>query len=133
MFSSFPQPYPQMHPRPRAADQHSRRFGEEPRRLEDDFGPGRNAERLDDDTDSAQRALHWPSRGRRRPFFPIWGDQVAQEQIRALAVAADPFLTMSGDKIVVLAAHAAVPAMYEFRGQVAAGGLMSYGVDVVEV
>ena len=58
---------------------------------------------------------------------------VAQEQIRALAVAADPFLTMSGDKIVALASHSAVPAMYEFRGQVAAGGLMSYGVDVVEV
>jgi putative ABC transport system substrate-binding protein len=52
-------------------------------------------------------------------------DIVAQEQIHALAVAADPFLTMSGDKIVVLAAHAAVPAMYEFRGQVAAGGLTS--------
>jgi putative tryptophan/tyrosine transport system substrate-binding protein len=60
-------------------------------------------------------------------------DIVAQERIRALAVAADPFLTMSGGKIVVLAAHAAVPAMYEFRGQVAAGGLMSYGVDIVEV
>src|SRR5215468_6158312 len=39
-------------------DKHSRRFGEKPRRLEDDFGTGRNAERLDDDTDTAQRALH---------------------------------------------------------------------------
>jgi putative ABC transport system substrate-binding protein len=58
---------------------------------------------------------------------------LAQEQIRALAVAADPFLTMSGDKIVALAARAAVPAMYEFRGQVAAGGLMSYGIDIVDV
>src|SRR6266545_2758351 len=60
-------------------------------------------------------------------------ETVAQERIRALAVAADPFLTMSGDKIVALAARAAVPAMYEFRGQVAAGGLMSYGIDVVDV
>ena len=34
-------------------DKHSRRFRENPRRLEDDFGPGRNAERLDDGTDSA--------------------------------------------------------------------------------
>jgi hypothetical protein len=55
---------------------------------------------------------------------------VAQERIRALAVAADPFLTMSGDKIVALAARAAVPAMYEFRGQVAAGGLMSYAPSI---
>src|SRR6516165_4845153 len=39
-------------------DEHSRRFGEKPRRLEDDFGPGRNAERLDDNIDSGQRALH---------------------------------------------------------------------------
>jgi putative ABC transport system substrate-binding protein len=60
-------------------------------------------------------------------------ETVAQERIRALAVAADPFLTMSGDKIVALAARVAVPAMYEFRGQVAAGGLMSYGIDVVDV
>jgi putative ABC transport system substrate-binding protein len=60
-------------------------------------------------------------------------ETVAQERIRALVVAADPFLTMSGDKIVALAARAAVPAMYEFRGQVVAGGLMSYGIDVVEV
>jgi putative tryptophan/tyrosine transport system substrate-binding protein len=60
-------------------------------------------------------------------------DVVAQERLRALAVAADPFLTMSGSKIVALAARAAVPAMYEFRGQVAAGGLMSYGIDVVDV
>src|SRR5262249_50527506 len=39
-------------------DEHPRRFGEESRRLEDDFGPDRNAERLDDDIDSSQRALH---------------------------------------------------------------------------
>jgi ABC-type uncharacterized transport system substrate-binding protein len=58
---------------------------------------------------------------------------LAQERIRALLVAADPFLTMSGDKIITLAARAAVPAIYEFRSQVAAGGLMSYGIDVVDV
>ena len=39
-------------------DEHPRRFGEKSRRLEDDFWPGRNAERLDDDIDSAQCALH---------------------------------------------------------------------------
>jgi hypothetical protein len=39
-------------------DEHSRRFGEKPRRLEDDFGSGRNAERLDNNIDSGQRALH---------------------------------------------------------------------------
>ena len=38
-------------------DEHSRRFGEKPRRLEDDFGPGRNAERLDDNIDSSSRIV----------------------------------------------------------------------------
>src|SRR5262249_57683368 len=41
-----------------SGDEHPRRFGEESRRLEDDFGPDRNAERLDDDIDSSYRALH---------------------------------------------------------------------------
>src|SRR5947207_6756536 len=39
-------------------DEHSRRFGEKPRRLEDDFGPDRNTKRLDDSIDSGQRALY---------------------------------------------------------------------------
>ena len=39
-------------------DEHSRRFGEKPPRLEDDLGPGRNAERLGDNIDSGQRTLH---------------------------------------------------------------------------
>src|SRR5262249_61948933 len=39
-------------------DEHSRRFGEKPRRLEDDFGPDRNTERLDDSIDSDQCALY---------------------------------------------------------------------------
>jgi hypothetical protein len=39
-------------------DEHSRSIGEKLRRFEYDFGPGRNAERLDDDIDSAQRTLH---------------------------------------------------------------------------
>jgi hypothetical protein len=38
-------------------DEHSRRFGEKSRRLEDDFRPARNAERLRDYIDSGQRAL----------------------------------------------------------------------------
>jgi hypothetical protein len=38
--------------------EHSRRFGEKPRGLEDDFGPGRNAQRLGDNIDPGQRALH---------------------------------------------------------------------------
>jgi hypothetical protein len=38
-------------------DEHSRRFGEKLRRLEDGLEPGCNAERLDDDISSGQRAF----------------------------------------------------------------------------
>src|SRR5262245_64560625 len=39
-------------------DEHLGRFGEKPRRLEDDFEPDRNAKRLDDGIDAGQRAFH---------------------------------------------------------------------------
>jgi putative tryptophan/tyrosine transport system substrate-binding protein len=43
-----------------------------------------------------------------------------------------PFLTLNLDKIIALAARAALPAMYEFREHAADGGLMSYGIDVAD-
>ena len=55
---------------------------------------------------------------------------IAQNRISALAVAADPFFNSRRDKIVALAASAAVPAMYPFREYPVAGGLMSYGIDL---
>src|SRR5437773_4855001 len=39
-------------------DEHSRRFGEKPRRLEDDFGPAQNPGHLGAATASGQPALH---------------------------------------------------------------------------
>jgi hypothetical protein len=39
-------------------DEHLGRLREKPRRLEDDFGPGRNAKRLGDGIDAGQRAFH---------------------------------------------------------------------------
>jgi putative tryptophan/tyrosine transport system substrate-binding protein len=60
-------------------------------------------------------------------------ESVAQHRIRALAVAADPFLNTRRDKLAALAARHAVPAMYSFRDYVVAGGLMSYGIDLSDV
>jgi putative tryptophan/tyrosine transport system substrate-binding protein len=60
-------------------------------------------------------------------------ETIAQQRIPALAVSADPFFDTRRDKLVALAARHAVPAMYHFREFAAAGGLMSYGIDISEV
>ena len=57
-------------------------------------------------------------------------ETVAQRRIPALSVAADPFLDTRRDKLVILAVRHAVPTMYHFREFAAAGGLVSYGVDI---
>ncbi len=54
-------------------------------------------------------------------------------KVGALIVSADPFFAMSLDRIVALAADYAVPAIYPWRQDVAAGGhLMSYGTDLAD-
>jgi putative tryptophan/tyrosine transport system substrate-binding protein len=50
-----------------------------------------------------------------------------QRGVRGLIVTADPFFTGRRHQIIALAAHHAVPTVYEWREFVAAGGLMSYG------
>jgi putative tryptophan/tyrosine transport system substrate-binding protein len=58
---------------------------------------------------------------------------VAQQRIAALALIGDPFFDTRRDKLVALAANHAVPTMYHFREYAAAGGLVSYGVDISDV
>ena len=60
-------------------------------------------------------------------------EAVAQHRIPALAVTSDPFFSSRRDKLAAWAARHAVPAMYPFRDFAAAGGLMSYGVDIADV
>jgi putative ABC transport system substrate-binding protein len=47
----------------------------------------------------------------------------------ALLLTVDPFLAGQRDRIVALAARHAIPAMYQLREFIAAGGLASYGIN----
>jgi putative tryptophan/tyrosine transport system substrate-binding protein len=55
---------------------------------------------------------------------------IASSPARALLVAADPFFNERRDGLVARAAHYGIPANYELREFVEAGGLMSYGVNL---
>jgi ABC-type uncharacterized transport system substrate-binding protein len=57
-------------------------------------------------------------------------DSISAAHIAAVSVMADPFFDTRRDQLVALAARQAVPVIYQFRQYPAAGGLMSYGVDL---
>src|SRR6516162_9624864 len=60
-------------------------------------------------------------------------DTFAQRRIEALLVTADTFFDTRRSKILALAERHAIPAIYQFREYAAAGGLMSYGIDLPRV
>jgi putative tryptophan/tyrosine transport system substrate-binding protein len=57
---------------------------------------------------------------------------MVQQQIGALLVGIDPFFRNRPEQLVALAAHHAIPAIYERGDFATAGGLMSYGTDPSE-
>jgi putative ABC transport system substrate-binding protein len=58
---------------------------------------------------------------------------VSKKSVRALLVLSDPVLNADRQRIANLAIETRLPAIYEFRQFVEAGGLMSYGTDIVAV
>jgi len=51
---------------------------------------------------------------------------------KALLVGSSPLVTSNLERLVALAAHHTIPAIYPLREFVVAGGLMSYGASIVE-
>jgi putative ABC transport system substrate-binding protein len=60
-------------------------------------------------------------------------DTLARERPDALFVAPDAFLISRRLQLVTLATRHAIPTTYAWREAVEIGGLMSYGVDLVEI
>jgi putative tryptophan/tyrosine transport system substrate-binding protein len=69
--------------------------------------------------------------GSEREIDSAFRTMVAQ-RTDALLVAHDPFLFGRREQLVALAAYTAIPAIYEFRDFVLAGGLMSYGSKLTD-
>jgi putative ABC transport system substrate-binding protein len=55
---------------------------------------------------------------------------MAEQAADALLVGADPLFIRASDRIVALAAQHGVPAIYQYRESVRAGGLASYGTNL---
>lgn len=55
---------------------------------------------------------------------------LAAAKVDAVVVGADPFFNNRADQVIALAARHRLPAIYEWREPVLAGGLMSYGTDL---
>ena len=76
--------------------------------------------------------IHVVNAGSERDFDAAFAE-IVQHQDSALFVIADPLYTSRRARLVALAEQNAVPASYAFREFPLAGGLMSYGADLLDV
>jgi putative tryptophan/tyrosine transport system substrate-binding protein len=76
------------------------------------------------------RQLHTVMAGTKAELEPAFA--AAQRDAGALFVPPDPFFTDRREELVALAARYAIPTSYPYRENVAAGGLMSYGINLVD-
>jgi putative ABC transport system substrate-binding protein len=76
--------------------------------------------------------IHVVNASNERDFDAAFAE-IMQHQASALFVIADPLYTSRRARLVALAAQDAIPASYAFRDFPLAGGLMSYGADLLDV
>ena len=53
-------------------------------------------------------------------------------QVKALVIGTDPFFTSRSEKLGAMSLRLAIPAIYQYRAFVEAGGVMSYGGSITE-
>lgn len=58
---------------------------------------------------------------------------LVDQRIGALLVAADPYFDTRRDRLVAFAEKQRLPAIYQFREYAVAGGLISYGPNIIEM
>jgi ABC-type uncharacterized transport system substrate-binding protein len=54
-------------------------------------------------------------------------------RIGALVILTDPFFLARSERLAALSPRHAVPTVFQYRTFAAAGGLMSYGTDIMEL
>jgi putative ABC transport system substrate-binding protein len=59
--------------------------------------------------------------------------EMVQQKVRAMLLSATPYYQVVNERLVELAARHRIPAFYEWREAVVAGGLMSYNTNRTEV
>jgi putative ABC transport system substrate-binding protein len=93
------------------------------------------AETQSRDMQAAARAfglqLHVLHASTERDFDKVFAT-VTEMRADALLIGPDAFFTSRSDQLAALTVHHAVPAIYQFRGFAAAGGLMSYGDSIAD-
>jgi putative ABC transport system substrate-binding protein len=80
---------------------------------------------------SGQRLL--PIKAKNRDEIDAAFSTLVRERARALIVSADPFFTSHRNQLVMLAAQHGLPAIYQWRDFVDAGGLISYGTSHTDI
>jgi putative ABC transport system substrate-binding protein len=76
--------------------------------------------------------LHFDRAGNEREIDAAFAT-IVEQRPGALLIGADPFFTSRRNQIVALAAHHRLPTIYGRREYAAAGGLLSYDSNLVEV
>jgi len=66
------------------------------------------------------------------PEIDVAFTSLVQQGVRALLVSGDPFFDSQRDRLIVLAAHYSIPAIYQWREFPMIGGLMSYGTSILD-